>query len=1038
MTGNGRTYSTFQSSEEPEGDEQPPDPLKVPSFGKAESQSPHLQSLSRKPSNDTRKDYMRWISLFLSCMLLFGNYYAYDNPAALSLALQRHLELPYSVYQTYHSLFYSLYSFPNIILPLISGYLISKFGTAKILLILSSCVCLGQFLFCLGVWLQDVTWMLIGRVVFGIGGESVGVAQASITAAWFRQKEMAFALGINLCISRFGSVLNSILSPSIETATNVTVAVSVGWIMCILSFISAIVLVFVVGVEPPDNENIDDSLSANLLNHEGCEFCHDEHLSAEDIESYFDYKNVDGQDESQPLLIKRRKKLESRSPSPSNHSNIFRILPAEFYILCVICVLLYGTIVPFNTIMSDFLQTKWFNGDATKAGWVMSIPDTISAILVPPLGIIIDHYGHKISFLSVCSLAISLSHVLLAITYIPPQFPLVVLGISYSIYGTTLWPSIAGVLDTDGNEWVLGTGYGIATSVMNGGLFVVPVIVAQIIVWTNKFLGIDHGTVGSPGPDSSDASLQFGDYFGSASEHASSLSDILAPQKPLDPSMRFLYVELFFALLSFLGAVFCLFLWLADKRHGCRLQLPEVTSMTIVHEHQSSSPSSDSTTYNNFSPDTSKSISPKNGQQGLFDEDSHEGVVIPRSPLSSPDRNNCRNSSELDIESQTNRSDYSSSTPTNTISHDAGSTQPTSRNLSRASSLKSLEKSSMYTPPIETLERTPSFVSITMPRMNSMTSAESIPNFKNNWNERTVRVLSRIPLTRSRSASIHSFNKSRSNSFSQLSRTGSRCGTPLSLGTPKSLGSPILSRPSDVGSRRSFSRSGSQCECYFRRTLSLGAESQNDPRANLKRMPSYNNIGLGIGLGESSSSLTHPTSRTNISAQDTSNETEFESTENNKDKGKERSSNPINKHLSRERSDRSLLKGVLRRQSFRTLRNEESKSSFDYNDTSKSASDKSDVSDTIKEHRAKKDGNEEGEQPRGRRMNTGRLGHRCSRDYGRSRNGSHDGQVDVRQSISGSSRLLSDRVLVEVEGENTDDEVEESIEFGKGRSKSCQ
>lgn len=31
---------------------------------------------------------MRWIILFLACCLLFGNFYAYDNPAALNIPLQ--------------------------------------------------------------------------------------------------------------------------------------------------------------------------------------------------------------------------------------------------------------------------------------------------------------------------------------------------------------------------------------------------------------------------------------------------------------------------------------------------------------------------------------------------------------------------------------------------------------------------------------------------------------------------------------------------------------------------------------------------------------------------------------------------------------------------------------------------------------------------------------------------------------------------------------------------------------------------------------
>lgn len=51
--------------------------------------------------------------------------------------------------------------------------------------------------------------MLAGRVVFGLGGECMSVAQSSIISSWFKGKELNFALGFNLSVSRLGSVLNS-------------------------------------------------------------------------------------------------------------------------------------------------------------------------------------------------------------------------------------------------------------------------------------------------------------------------------------------------------------------------------------------------------------------------------------------------------------------------------------------------------------------------------------------------------------------------------------------------------------------------------------------------------------------------------------------------------------------------------------------------------------------------------------------------------------------------------------------------------------
>jgi hypothetical protein len=51
--------------------------------------------------------------------------------------------------------------------------------------------------------------------VFGLGGESVSVAQSAITARWFKGAEVATAFGIALSFSRIGSAANFDISPSV-------------------------------------------------------------------------------------------------------------------------------------------------------------------------------------------------------------------------------------------------------------------------------------------------------------------------------------------------------------------------------------------------------------------------------------------------------------------------------------------------------------------------------------------------------------------------------------------------------------------------------------------------------------------------------------------------------------------------------------------------------------------------------------------------------------------------------------------------------
>ena len=144
-----------------------------------------------------------------------GNYYCYDNPEALSEQLKKEFaDTKYGdKWQSWFALFYSVYSFPNIILPFFGGYLVDKLGVIKMLVIFNVFLVGGQCIFALGGALKSIPVMLAGRVVFGFGGENLTVAQSALMAGWFKNKELAFALGVCLSLSRLGSVANNFLSP---------------------------------------------------------------------------------------------------------------------------------------------------------------------------------------------------------------------------------------------------------------------------------------------------------------------------------------------------------------------------------------------------------------------------------------------------------------------------------------------------------------------------------------------------------------------------------------------------------------------------------------------------------------------------------------------------------------------------------------------------------------------------------------------------------------------------------------------------------
>lgn len=72
-----------------------------------------------------RSTSLRWLMLVFGCAFLMGSYYSYDIPGATSVYLG---EAPLLWGPTQVALMYSVYSFPNMILPLFGGVLLDKIG----------------------------------------------------------------------------------------------------------------------------------------------------------------------------------------------------------------------------------------------------------------------------------------------------------------------------------------------------------------------------------------------------------------------------------------------------------------------------------------------------------------------------------------------------------------------------------------------------------------------------------------------------------------------------------------------------------------------------------------------------------------------------------------------------------------------------------------------------------------------------------------------------------------------------------------------
>jgi MFS family permease len=148
--------------------------------------------------------WYRWLVLVLISLAMFGNYYVYDCVSPLADVLQAQLGFTDSDI----GLLNAIYSIPNVFMVLLGGLLIDRIGTRKGTMLFGLLCFLGAVVTALSpqLWV-----MATGRLIFGIGAESLIVAVTTAIAKWFKGKELSFAFGVNLTIARLGSfaALNS-------------------------------------------------------------------------------------------------------------------------------------------------------------------------------------------------------------------------------------------------------------------------------------------------------------------------------------------------------------------------------------------------------------------------------------------------------------------------------------------------------------------------------------------------------------------------------------------------------------------------------------------------------------------------------------------------------------------------------------------------------------------------------------------------------------------------------------------------------------
>lgn len=296
---------------------------------------------------------------------------SFDVPAALHQQLKDYMSTSGSTqnYAIQFNLLYSVYSVPNIILPFFGGSIVDQFGAHYSALLFATLSFLGQLIFAIGTSMQNWTVMFLGRFIYGLGGECISVATCALNATWFEGKELALSFGINLAVSRMGSVINNLISPWVANEKGTAVAIWFGAFMNLVSVLATagICSLTLYGKKLEESARLeslaahDDLGTALLENQEGIDV-HDEYAVEEESNLPHPSSLEHTQDEE---ILSMEDPLENPSGSLACISHV-KNFGGMFWILSLSCIVVYGCVLPFNNVASGILlERNYFKAPPT-------------------------------------------------------------------------------------------------------------------------------------------------------------------------------------------------------------------------------------------------------------------------------------------------------------------------------------------------------------------------------------------------------------------------------------------------------------------------------------------------------------------------------------------------------------------------------------------------------------------------------------------------------------------------------------------------
>ena len=390
-----------------------------------------------------------WLALACLVVPMFASYFFDDMFSSLSELFKNPEALQLGWNMADYGFYSSGYSFLCIWGGLIvCGALLDKFGVRLVGSIFVGMMVGGAALVTFAISAgfapkTSLTIAYIGCMLFGLGSEIAGVSVTRSIAKWFKGKNMALAMGLQLAIARFGTATAILIAPMIVrqkpmgeiytlAETNRPALIGLG----VLAVGAILWAVFVA------------------------------------MDARFDKQT--GETDT----------VETAEEDKFRISDIWKVLSnPRFLMIAILCVTFYCCVIRFKKFGVSILLPL-FGVNLDIATVLLAMIPFFTILFTPLFGALVDKVGKATTWMIVGSGMVLVSH--LIITFAPQGVPMyayiaiALLGIGYSRVPSAMWPSVPKIIP----EKNLGTAYSLIYWVQNMGMWAVPIYVGKIFTDT--------------------------------------------------------------------------------------------------------------------------------------------------------------------------------------------------------------------------------------------------------------------------------------------------------------------------------------------------------------------------------------------------------------------------------------------------------------------------------------------------------------------------------------------------------------------------